>query len=416
VNAGAAVRVSLIAFGKSNRNPRLDGNFVTAIYADLSQADASNNVSSDLTKAQRLISNRNTCFVGTSKKASFDLSGEIARKWLNLPNVNGKSNTLVVKPWINGSDLVQQPSDTWIVDFGVNLSETEAALFETPFDHILKIVKPEKENVRNQAEKNKWWLHARAAPDMRKALIHTDRFMATSIVAKHRLWVWKNATVLPSHAVCIVARSDDCIFGIIHSRFHELWSLRLGTALEDRPRYTPTTCFETFPFPDKLTPIDTAHQKTESVDGVLIPVQLTDTATHKTRSIAINIAKATAHLVQTRDNWLNPPEWVEWVQSPEETAADFPKRAIAKPGHEAELKKKTLTNLYNARPAWLSMAHEAIDKAVATAYGWTDYTPAMSDDEILKRLLALNLSRATTGSPETSAHDKETDDDTNQDD
>jgi hypothetical protein len=101
-------------------------------------------------------------------------------------------------------------------------------------------------------------------------------------------------------------------------------------------------------------------------------------------------------LVQTRDNWLNPPEWVEWVQSPEETAAGFPKRAVAKPGHEAELKKKTLTNLYNARPAWLSMAHEAIDKAVAAAYGWTDYTPAMTDDEILKRLLALNLSCAAT--------------------
>ena len=102
------------------------------------------------------------------------------------------------------------------------------------------------------------------------------------------------------------------------------------------------------------------------------------------------------------------------MQSSEEAAAGFPKRAVAKPGHEAELKKKTLTNLYNARPAWLAMAHEAIDKAVAAAYGWTDYTPAMTDDEILKRLLALNLSRAATGSAAVSVNDKETDDDTHQ--
>jgi hypothetical protein len=66
---------------------------------------------------------------------------------------------------------------------------------------------------------------------------------------------------------------------------------------------------------------------------------------------------------------------------------------VAKPGHEAELKKRTLTNLYNARPAWLDNAHKALDAAVAAAYGWTDYTPAMPDEEILRRLLALNLHR-----------------------
>ena len=67
---------------------------------------------------------------------------------------------------------------------------------------------------------------------------------------------------------------------------------------------------------------------------------------------------------------------------------------MAKPGHEAELKKRTLTNLYNARPAWLNLAHQQLDKAVATAYDWPDYTPETPDDEILRRLLALNLQRA----------------------
>jgi hypothetical protein len=82
------------------------------------------------------------------------------------------------------------------------------------------------------------------------------------------------------------------------------------------------------------------------------------------------------------------------VRTPEEEKAGFPLRPVAKPGHEADLKKRTLTKLYNARPAWLDNAHRELDMAVAAAYGWTDYTPDMADEEILKRLLALNLERS----------------------
>jgi hypothetical protein len=106
------------------------------------------------------------------------------------------------------------------------------------------------------------------------------------------------------------------------------------------------------------------------------------------------IDAAAQTLNQLRNTWLNPPEWVDWVRTPEEETADFPLRPIAKPGHEAELKKRTLTNLYNARPAWLANAHRELDQAVAAAYGWEDYTPEMPDEEILRRLLALNLARS----------------------
>jgi hypothetical protein len=85
---------------------------------------------------------------------------------------------------------------------------------------------------------------------------------------------------------------------------------------------------------------------------------------------------------------------VDWLRTPEEEKAGYPLRPVAKSEYEAELKKRTLTNLYNARPAWLSNAHQILDAAVAQAYGWTDYTPAMPDEEILRRLLALNLERA----------------------
>jgi hypothetical protein len=72
----------------------------------------------------------------------------------------------------------------------------------------------------------------------------------------------------------------------------------------------------------------------------------------------------------------------------------YPDRIIAKPGHEKELADRTLTKLYNQRPTWLDAAHKALDVAVAAAYGWADYSADRPDEEILKRLLALNLARA----------------------
>ncbi|MFM8330384.1 MAG: type IIL restriction-modification enzyme MmeI [Candidatus Methylumidiphilus sp.] len=92
-----------------------------------------------------------------------------------------------------------------------------------------------------------------------------------------------------------------------------------------------------------------------------------------------------------RENWLNPPEWADRVP---EIVPGYPDRILAKPGHEADLKTRTLTNLYNQRPTWLDDCHKALDKAVADAYGWTDYTPETPDTEILSRLLTLNRQRS----------------------
>ena len=402
INEGAAVRVSLVCFGASVipaqagiQSVVLDGKTVDAVHADLTAGDGLN-----LTQAKPLKENAGTAFIGTSKKASFDIPGEKARAWLKMPNPHGKSNHMVVKPWVNGSDLVQRRSDTWIVDFGTSMTEPEAALFEAPFFYVMEQVKPEKMKVRAESEKRYWWLHARTAPDMRRALTGIDRYIATSIVAKYRLFVWLDIAVLPSHAVCAIARSDDITFGILHSRFHQLWSLGLCTWLGvgNDPRYTPTTTFETFPFPVGLTPKDTATQ-TPSSSPLSGGGQCSGSSPDKGRLGGVKvyseaIAIAAQALNQLRENWLNPPEWTDWVRTAEEEKAGFPLRPVAKPGHEADLKKRTLTNLYNARPAWLDNAHKTLDAAVAQAYGWNDYTPEMPDEEILRRLLALNLAQA----------------------
>ena len=184
---------------------------------------------------------------------------------------------------------------------------------------------------------------------------------------------WLDARICPDHALIVIARDDDTTFGILHSRFHEIWSLRLGTSLEDRPRYTPTTTFETFPFPAGLTP----------------NIPASDYAADPR---AMAIALKARRLVEFRDRWLNPPEWVEWVDEP---VPGYPKRPVPRNETAAKaLKKRTLTNLYNARPQWLADAHAELDSAVADAYGWR---ADITDDDVRRELLELNLYRLERG-------------------
>ena len=411
VNEGAAVRVSLVAFGCLPSSAggggaggeggvaHLDGVPVVEIHADLTAGEGVN-----LTQAKPLAENAKTAFQGITKGGAFDISGEIARQWLRLPNPNGRPNSTVVRPWKNGIDVTQRPSDKWIVDFADH-SESDASLYEVPFAHVLTHVKPERDSNAEKNTREKYWLFKRSAAEMKRVISSLSRTIATPEVAKHRVFVWLAPGIVPDKNLIAIARSEDTTFGILHSRFHELWSLRMGTSLEDRPRYTSSSTFETFPFPAGLTPRDTAV--TGSLDaaqrnpGTLRHESPDSAALHPGYACANAgaIAASAKRLNELRENWLNPSEWVDWVITPEEEKAGFPKRPVAKPGHEAELKKRTLTNLYNAKlagkAAWLDMAHKQLDQTVAAAYGWTDYTPEMPDEEILRRLLALNLERAT---------------------
>ena len=377
INDGAAVRVSMVGFGKQE-GTQLNEEPVSIIAADLTaHKDAG---ATDLTQAIKLAENTDASFIGTQKNGPFDVPGDVAREWLKLPNPHGRSNAEVVRPWCNALDITRRPQDRWVIDFGTKMPQEDAAMYETPFAQVLEQVKPTRLEVRRDWHRTHWWLYGDPRPALRRHLAPLERFIVTPMVAKHRIFAWLPAVQIPENLCVAIARADDTTFGILHSRFHELWSLRMCTFLGvgNDPRYTPTTCFETFPFPAGLTPQDRRSGAPDT-------------------PAAQAIAAAAQKLDQLRSQWLNPPEWVEWVITPEEEKAGFPKRPVAKSGHEAELKKRTLTNLYNARPAWLALALEALDNAVAAAYGWQDYTPAIPDEDILRRLLALNLARSSNG-------------------
>jgi hypothetical protein len=410
VNEGAAVRVSLVAFGHATQTAVLDGVEVPSIHPDLSRS-ATTLDGVDLTTACALPVNSGTAFVGIQKTGPFEITGDIARGWLRLPNPNGRSNSVVVRPWFNGLDVTRRNRDMWIVDFGADMARAEASLFETPFGYVTEHVKPTRIGKREARTNECYWLFQWSRPVMRAAIFGLPRFLVTLEVAKHRNFAWLPATTVADKNLSVVARADDTTFGILHSRFHELWSLRMGTSLEDRPRYTPTTCFETFPFPEGLTPADTAHQRTEAIaGGALIPADLSESnqapakagraqAAMKTgviRAAAEIIARTAHRLNNLRENWLNPPEWTQRVPEVIPLGMDtspYPERILPRNGYEKDLAERTLTKLYNQRPAWLDAAHQELDAAVAAAYGWADYTHGMPDEEILKRLLALNLQR-----------------------
>ncbi len=360
---GAAVRVSLVCFASKDAGlpVSLNGADTARIHADLTGGGI------DLTRAGRLTANEATAFLGVNKNGAFDIPGGVAREWLRRPaNPNGRPNADVLKPRFVGMDLVRRSSDQWIVDFGSSMTEAEAALYEAPFAHVAEHVKPARATNRIRALRENWWRHWRPRPAMWRALEGMTRCIATPTLAKHRLFVWLDTRVCPDHQLIVIARDDDATFGILHSRFHEAWSLRMGTSLEDRPRYTPTTTFETFPFPEGLSPD--------------IPA-----ADHAGDPRAVAVAEAARRLADLRGRWLDPPEWVDWADEP---VPGYPRRPVPRDDAAAkELGKRTLTALYNARPQWLVDAHAALDAAVAAAYGWD---AGVGEEEALGALLALN--------------------------
>ena len=200
-------------------------------------------------------------------------------------------------------------------------------------------------------------------------------------MARHRYFVLLESVVLPDNLVIAIARDDFTSFGVLESQFHESWSLTRGAWIGagNDPTYTPTTTFETFPFPEGLTPN--------------IPA-----ADYAGNPRAIRIAAAAKRLDELRRAWLNPPDLVDIVPEVTPTAAPgqeprrYPDRIVPKTAEAAvKLKKRTLTNLYNERPRWLADAHDALDRAVAAAYGWAE---DIATEDALARLLALNLQRA----------------------
>ncbi len=370
---GAAVRVSMVGFDKDIETMRiLDGVPAQNISPDLT-------ATVDITGAAVLHENAKIAFRGNQRGGAFDIEEPVAMQFIDAVNTSGKSNRDVVKPWWNGLDITRRPRRMWIIDFGTNMPLSEAMEYELPFKHVERHVKPVREKNNRKAYRERWWIYNEARPSMRRSLRGLEKYIATTHTSKHRLFVWMDKDIMPDHALIAIARDDDYFFGVLHSKLHEVWSLRMGTWLGkgNDPRYTPTTTFETFPFPWSPGHEDESHPAHAAISA------------------------AARQLHAERQAWQNP---AMSTQSADEPPPDLS-------GGPRGVKDRTLTNLYNALQVWrgesdiktkpaaadfaprLDELHRALDRAVCAAYGW-EVAVLDDEEEMLRRLLALNLERA----------------------
>jgi type II restriction/modification system DNA methylase subunit YeeA len=375
---GATVHVSMVGFDDGSQTKRAaDGALTGEINSDLSTG-------ADVTTARVLPENARKSFMADTKGGAFDVTADVATPWLLCPNPTGRPNSDILRPWVNGLDMTRRPRGMWIVDFPPGTTRETAAGYEAAFEYLTEHVLPVRKGNRRAAYAERWWLHVEGRPDMRLALAPYRRFLGTPSVSKHRLFFWLNPEVLADHALIVFATEDDYDFGILHSRAHEVWARSQGSQLrevESGFRYTPTSTFETFPFP-------------------VVSVEA---------RAAISILAR--DLDGLRSRWLNPPEWTReeamsfpaslngpWrhlIESPNTAGIGTAtyRRVVPVDDDAAKaLSRRTLTALYNDPPTWLRDRHAALDAAVLSAYG----LPSDADDQgILSHLLALNLERSS---------------------
>jgi hypothetical protein len=288
---GAHVHVSLVGFDDGMEAQRiLDGSPVPNINANLSGA-------SDTAAAAALRRNVSVAFLGSCKGGPFDITEAEAHTLLGAAgNPHGMPNSDVLRPVVNSRDLLGRAPSRWIIDNGC-LTLERACLYQEPHAMVMARVKAGRDANRDAWLRSNWWRPQRMRPEMRGAVASLPRFCVTPTTAKHRIFAWVRNPVLPDHQLIVFARADDCFFGVLHSRLHEVWARALGTQLRERQsgfRYTPTTCFEMLPFP--------WPPGYEPVSDPLV----------------LEIGAAAAELRRLREAWLNPPEWTR------EEVLDFP--------------------------------------------------------------------------------------------
>jgi hypothetical protein len=164
----------------------------------------------------------------------------------------------IVRPFINGDDIVnslnQRPS-RWVIDFGMRTLQ-DAMAYPRALQIVTERVKPGREH--DPAQMKAWWLFWRARPEMRRTLEGLPRFAICGLTGKRFTLSWAEPSWAPSHACGVFAFDDDYSFGVLSSRLHDWWARANGSTLKGDLRYTPTTCFETFPWP--MDPSDTQRE------------------------------------------------------------------------------------------------------------------------------------------------------------
>jgi len=258
----------------------------------------------------------------------------------------------VIFPHIGGSELTQRQRGDFVIDF-FGLSEAEARQrFPAAFQHVLEVVKPERDRNADRGFREKWWLFGRTRPEIRRANEALARYIATTRTAKHRIFQFLDRHVTANHEIVVISTDDAFHLAALSSHPHSVWALHAGGTLEDRPRYNKASTFDPFPFPD---PDEATRARLRALGEELDATRKTVQAEHPDLTLTglynvLEKVRAAAELTPA----------------------------------EADVKSR-------GRVLILKDLHDQIDRATADAYGWPH---DLTDEQILEKLVALNAERA----------------------
>ena len=297
----------------------------------VSQINSSLTTTVDISKAVRLLANKNISFQGVIPVGKgFYIKSEQAEKWIE----NDLKNKEVLKLSSSAGDLTDDPygkPSRWIIDFN-NMSLEDASEYKLPFEHIKVNVKPEREINRDKKARDFWWMFLRPRPEMRTAIESLACYFTIPRHSKWFIFLPAKKEWLPADSTTVVASDDFYILGILTSNIHRLWVKAQSSTLKGDTRYTHNTCFETFPFPQ--TPSQELVEK---------------------------IRKTANELHEYRSQQMEKKQW-----------------GIT----------KLYNQFFNEPSSQLYQLHQKLDKLVMEAYHF------QTDDDILEKLLTLNLELA----------------------
>ncbi|WP_366520865.1 type IIL restriction-modification enzyme MmeI [Rhodoferax sp.] len=326
-------------------------------------------------------------------------------------------NPAIVKDYCNGRDLTDTPRGVKVIDaFGLSADQLRLQ-FPATFQWLLERVKPERDQNNRASYRDNWWFFGEPRKVLRQQLANLPRYIATVETAKHRVFQFLDASILPDNRLVAIALDDAFCLGVLSSHVHHVWALATGGTLEDRPVYTKSICFETFPFPSEDTGLTPALR--EKISALAEQIDQ-----HRKRVLGLLPSTASSHAhtapahhapanpLFQQDN--QPLALMNKAQAAINSVSTMTTASPAKPD-----KSLTLTGLYNVLQALrvgraltakekhihsaglvgvLKTLHDELDAAVLAAYGWGDLahmpSPSQAKDELLQRLVAMNQRRA----------------------
>ncbi len=242
----AVVNVSIVNWVQQPSEPPqhfvLDGEPVEGINTRLRESKLA------IEEYEPLPANLGRSFQGPIPAGSFYLEPEEAKEILARDDANYSE---VVRPYLIGDDITEEPEQQprrFIIDFAFMALE-EAMKYPASLEVVRERVKPERDENRDKGFRDHWWRFGRPRGEMREAIEPLSRYIAGNRIGKRFLFCWADASVCPSDLTIVFAFDDDYSIGVLTSSIHRVWAQSESSTLRIDLRYTPTSCFETFPWP-----------------------------------------------------------------------------------------------------------------------------------------------------------------------